>query len=375
MEQLLDIDKVQNLGIFELRALARQLGVSSPTTKKREELVSAIVEASASNEKRNNSGKRKGRPYKELSSLKDIWLEVNTEPITTDYQNIQSYFAFEQPKFGFLADDRVGGKISECQGYIRQTQNVKSFYDIKSGEWVFVRSEDPYFDALQSGDKVKVVAKDIKTEGQKIIDEILEINDIKANDYHFVEPSDDRKEVIGTEKLVFDNKYLYKGRRNTLSYDCDIYESNEFASLLEACEKENINLIVLGLNISFEDEIYLRQFDKVDKFVTLYGSNDYLGFNVLIDAVNYAQRLKKNNEKVLLYVVDLPEVIRLVDRYSQKNYEENYEHTKIILKEIMSIAQAFDDGYSSSVLMRYHKDLKNNEFLKAEVLRVSKDIN
>ena len=35
MEQL--IDKIQNLGIFELRALARQLGISSPTTKKRED--------------------------------------------------------------------------------------------------------------------------------------------------------------------------------------------------------------------------------------------------------------------------------------------------------------------------------------------------
>ena len=36
--------KVNNLGIYELRGLARALGVSSPTTKKRDYLVSAIID-------------------------------------------------------------------------------------------------------------------------------------------------------------------------------------------------------------------------------------------------------------------------------------------------------------------------------------------
>ena len=34
--------EVKKLGIFELRGLAREVGVSSPTTKKREELIDLI---------------------------------------------------------------------------------------------------------------------------------------------------------------------------------------------------------------------------------------------------------------------------------------------------------------------------------------------
>ena len=174
--------------------------------------------------------------------------------------------------------------------------------------------------------------------------------------------------------MNFGNKYLVKGRRNAIAFNKDLYEDGEFQNIVENCQNDDIKLVVVGLNISFEDNVYLRQFEKIDKFLTVYGSNDYLGFNVLIDAVNYAQQLKRNNKKVLLYVIDLPEVIRVIERYTQKNFDNSYEHIQIFMKEIMSVAQAFDDGYSSTVLLRYNENMQDNELLKTEILRISYNI-
>ena len=54
---------VRSLGIFELRGLARELGVKSPTTKKREELIDLILEIVSSGEEPMSAGKRKDAPY------------------------------------------------------------------------------------------------------------------------------------------------------------------------------------------------------------------------------------------------------------------------------------------------------------------------
>ena len=64
--------EVKKLGIFELRGLAREVGVTSPTTKKREELIENILE-------RINKGRldevvvtKKGRPFKKLTVVDNL---------------------------------------------------------------------------------------------------------------------------------------------------------------------------------------------------------------------------------------------------------------------------------------------------------------
>ena len=63
---------IKQLGVFELRGLARELGIISPTTKKRDELIELILNKFDEGNIIDSNGKRKGRPYKKLSSLDDI---------------------------------------------------------------------------------------------------------------------------------------------------------------------------------------------------------------------------------------------------------------------------------------------------------------
>ena len=67
---------VLSLGVYELRGLARVLGVKSPTTKKREELIALILGIMERNSEISlGEIEKRGRPFKTLSSVKNI-LEV-----------------------------------------------------------------------------------------------------------------------------------------------------------------------------------------------------------------------------------------------------------------------------------------------------------
>ena len=79
---------VKQLGIFELRGLARELGIPSPTTKKRDELIKLILLKFENGDIVDDKGKRKGRPCKKLSTINDIvstianqFNEKNAQPL------------------------------------------------------------------------------------------------------------------------------------------------------------------------------------------------------------------------------------------------------------------------------------------------------
>ena len=63
---------VQRLGVFELRALAREIGIPSPTTKKRDELVAMIMQSFEKGVSQEAKVQKRGRPYKKLNSLDEI---------------------------------------------------------------------------------------------------------------------------------------------------------------------------------------------------------------------------------------------------------------------------------------------------------------
>ena len=71
------LDIVESLGIYELRALARVFGDSSPTTIKRADHIKFIMEKITSGEKLRPLPMRQGRPFKELSNIEGILKELS----------------------------------------------------------------------------------------------------------------------------------------------------------------------------------------------------------------------------------------------------------------------------------------------------------
>ena len=90
---------IRELGVFELRGLAREIGITSPTTKKREELINLILEKIQDGAVIEHLEKKKGRPYKKLASIDEL---VN---LLTDVERSEEGHTLEALTFAQTLDE------------------------------------------------------------------------------------------------------------------------------------------------------------------------------------------------------------------------------------------------------------------------------
>ena len=83
MENKINNDLLKKMGIYELRELARQVGVESPTTKKRAELCEQILKISSGEIKPSHSSVNKGRPPKSISRVLGLVEDIFPKELLT----------------------------------------------------------------------------------------------------------------------------------------------------------------------------------------------------------------------------------------------------------------------------------------------------
>ena len=361
---------VRELGVFELRGLAREVGVPSPTTKKREELICSILQKFKDGMVIKPKHKTKGRPYKKLSSIEDIVSAMtnsigsNDQPLT--YESILT-FAQEKPKLTASQDDTVytfEGIARKVDEYLMFICDEKSVYiiDIDNSDKIVV------------GDKIKVEAKALCGKNQYMAIKILSINDTNISDY---QPKTclSCEEIISNQTFPYGDIKIFVGRRNVHLFSEDLYENYNFAAFAKYCKDNNINLLVLALNTSFEDQIAFKNFD-FKNFTTKYGSNSIINFNKVIDTINHAQNLIDRGENVVVFILDIVEVLRTLDKcFENANHEkgEHCEQTIIIADKIMSLGKAYKSS-SSTIVIGYSEQDKDEKYLNENILRISKKI-
>ena len=72
-------DDLLSQGIYELRKLGREVGVPSPTTLKKEQLVEAILAVIYGEKPKRNVGKGRGRPVREGNKPCKLFLNLIDE--------------------------------------------------------------------------------------------------------------------------------------------------------------------------------------------------------------------------------------------------------------------------------------------------------
>lgn len=366
---------VKQLGIFELRGLARELGIPSPTTKKRDELIKLILLKFENGDIVDDKGKRKGRPCKKLSTINDIvstianqFNEKNAQPLV-----FETLVTFAQVLPTYEKNIKEDENILSS-GIVRINDQHKQFYDRVLQGWIFIDDKTQYADLLQSGDKVKIICNSTENKVQYIAKKILEINEIPAEQYRddsFVKGD----EIISQRFVPYAGGKVYEGRRNSILHKNDIYENDDFKNLTEECINKNIKLVVLGINTSFENQIYFKNL-KFENFTTKYGALNEANFNCIIDSIQYVQNLSNRGKNVIFYILDAFEVMRVLDKcFIQEGEEDGHKKPSIvILKKILSLGMAYQKGGSISVVVGYSPNDKNDKFLNNDILKVSKDI-
>ncbi len=369
---------VRKLGIFELRALARELGISSPTTKRRNDLVELILNQRSkiqSGELSNLNFGKKGRPYKKLGSIDEI-LNVVTFDSDTLPNRIQksapSYddlicFAQEMPTF-----DLTTKEYKTLTGVVRTAGSTNFFIDNIDGIKVFVPDDKVEQLNITQGDLIKGKCAKINSQGQYILLDIFEINCENIDKYQ-VKSYDLGRPIISKEKLPFGRGMLACGRRNACEYHSDVFEDDKFEELAKDCKERNIKVVVLGLNISFENDILYKSLDNVIAQTTPYGSHCAAGLDRVVDTIALCQKLIQRGNKVLLFINDIVEILRTLDKYygGADQGDGHSIESVVVAQKLLSIGRAFDSGLWTTLLVVYRDSDIYDTFLNNELFKVS----
>ena len=366
-------EMIKALGVFELRGLARQLGVASPTTKRRDELIALILEASRNGKSFDAGMPKRGRPYKRLNILDSITNKI-TPDVTGEKMDFVNLVRFSQ-EVAPVQDETVDDEIYYFEGILRKFDDNAVINDMNSNTIVYVFNDAEFYEKFESGDKVKVEAKKLVGQSQFVASKILEINGKSAYEYQPL-CFEQGEEIIDNRTIPFGKGEVVLGRRNIYRLENDLFENDNFDKFYQDCLNSDMHFIMLAINTSYENQIKFKSLKIKDNFTTVYGTNNDVNFNKIVDVVFYAMNLVARGEKVVVFVSDIVETIRSLDLcFENKQNEEHAPKAKIVMQKLLSFARAYDNGVSGTLFMCYNEIDLNDKFLTNEVLKISKKLN
>lgn len=365
--------EVKKLGIFELRGLAREVGVPSPTTKKRDQLIEGILERFYKGEIDEVVITKKGRPYKKLAVVDSILSNMTMHENFSNQTKLVSYedilaFAQVMPVMGGATN-----KEGTFSGIVRQSANDEfyMFYDFNTSNTIFLPVGLKFVNLIKNGDEVECRAK-MASSNQYFAVEINKINKVKASSYTpqkivLGEP------VISNQTIDFDGKKIYVGRRNLIFVEENFYENKSFEKLEEQALKNGYNVVYLSLNSSIEDDIKLKQF-KGFVFSSKFNEISSKSLNQALDCVNLCENLLENGQKVLLVVPDIVNIIRVLDCcFVDENKMYNHSMQSIVIvQKILSLGKAFSSGASITAVLGCSTYDKNDQFITEQLVKIAK---
>lgn len=368
-EQTIDMI-IDGLGVFELRGVARQLGVSSPTTKKRDELIELIKKAIENGATIKDAFPKRGRPFKKLNVLDSIADRINNEVAKMDFSNTKKALNFSQD-YSFPLD------LRDYEGIVLKYSVSMEMRDILTGTLIKFEKTEELDELLETGDKVKAVVE--KDGNAFFVKEILAINDVDFKDYRskFVPKG---CPVLVNDEIPFGNAKAVIGRRNLYKLDFELFETEHVKNFISYCKQEDYSLIALAINTSFENEIMFNSLPLNEKFVTTYAISNKISYHKILDALNYAENLLDRGKKVVIFIADIIEVVRSLEKHFTNKEEDDVDEnlddaTLLITQKLIKFARAYKSGCSGTLIMCYNDVDKNEKFLTNELLKISKKIN
>jgi len=364
---------VLSLGVYELRGLARVLGVKSPTTKKREVLISQILSIiETSDEISLGEVEKRGRPFKTLSSVKNI-LDVisnakDEEKATIRFSTFEDIVAFNQdmPSFTLQSSD-----IFPSNGVLRKGKTFGYFVDSTCQKLVFLAPEQIQKYNLDTGDFLDCAVFEINNGDKCFVKKINKINGQSVEEYR-AEVFEDYTQVVPTAFKVGDD-VIAKGGRNVLLTNAPLYLNEKVKSVLTSFK--NAKKVFLGVNLCFEDKAFMANENDIFSFTTNYSNKIADGYDKIIDAINFVERMKALNEDVVLLIADFANVVNALDTYFENDESPmtlgHKDKTVVIVKKLISLAMAKNNNKDITTLVVCNGIDADDLLIKNELIKVS----
>lgn len=326
----MDREKLNSLNVFGIRDYARKVGVSSPTSKKKDELINEILDILEGKKQPQQSKTKQGRPPKNYTCNEIEERNVFSVP------NITNSVTLCQPvsTINYMFKDAVS-----VVGYVELMPNgagllwqLKDF--TSSAFYIPIEKIKTY--KLKFGDRL---VADIKLQdGQMIVDEILNINNVpiskynsKRKDYNSISHQIPKKlikfinEKYNNLNLMHGESFYFYGSNNN---------DNTIALLDMLKNADNVSKIYLNISIAEKNKVYLKNLNDIEMFFSLITDENIHAKTIINLAIERAKRLMECGNHVVLVVDDMLSISSVDD--------EN-------LSMVKSIASLTKNANSSSI--------------------------
>ena len=322
--------QLNELSIYVLRELARRSGVSSPTSKKKEQLISEIIAISDGRQQPVVSTKQ-GRPPKGFAYDISSTLSVDEEPTKT--------LKFKQEGGVFSSDN-----LTSALGYVEIIDNL-AFLLIQEEDYSFKKCFIPATIVmkhnLKSGDKV--VVEIVKEEGKTLVKQVFNINGIPSLKWQTERNSyEEISHIVPVKKLEFLNKEL-----NSFNIMCGenvyLYGTNNnqnTVSTVEYLNSCNADVkIYLNMAVAEKNKIYIKNLANAEMFVSNFTDPTDYAREVAALAIERAKRAMEAGGNV---VVAIDDILTLISIEKQD---------AAITKQLLSLTKSSKNGSISLVVV------------------------
>lgn len=333
-------EQLDKLSIFQLRELARRMGVDSPTSKRKSELVENILDISNGNASPHFSKSKQGRPPKNAGFNFIEILMPNTSVQT------RAPFVLSQGTYS-------NTELDEVEGFVELTDGLRGYvwqYKDYGFSCYFLPAKFISDFNLKMGDKIvgKVGFKD----GQLMINAVVRINGAQAakvevrQDYNKIKHNMQTPTIENRKKLN-----LHHGANYYFTGDNNNFNTEKIIELLNLCDADI--KIYINCSIAAKNEGYL---DKLNSDVNLFTSRitdeEETAQKIVVLATEYAKRGLENGKKVIIAVDDIFGVMSVCP------------DDESVVNNLLSVTKNGENGGAISIFAVYKDDKYSKKFVK-----------
>lgn len=320
---------LQQLSIYELRSIARNTGVKSPTTKRHNELIESILKIQNGEEQAFSS--KKGRPPKNINFSNKISDLNVVEGVHFDYQ-----YAEDTSNAFMLADgsyvDGIFSNTYSCYGLVREFNGKKYLYDYSNSKH-FVYIED---------ERIKNINLKI---GDFIIGQAYEINPNSAllcsvTDVNFCQ----NQTLNETQK--HENKII-KIDNNGDTFN-EINNDTSKIKIVVELEADDLSIVTLHDKCIY---FHSGEYDDIKR-----------SYNAILDCSKLIKTLTANQKEFSLHLVDIDYIFSILDAHLTSVKAREHVDAVQFLKDILLNVK---NAKSGNIIIYETNKFKRNSYLEA----------
>lgn len=357
----IELDK---LGIYELRNLARQLDVASPTTKKREELLECI-KSRISGETLPDAKSRAGRPAKQLHSSDNLlsnFLAKSDEELNGRFSAINinpTQIVFRQD-WGMDCLNTNTESIL-VYGVLRKTAEGNWFFlnnsIIRKKIYVIVQETMIKRYNLIEGDMLCGGAEMVPDKDVALMSFLDKINGDEPSDIEY-----DTNQQCELSENYLEGYNIAQGQSLIRCFANENDFVKEIGANIKTLKQNGYRCVFLGLDMTVQKKLSIDQVEGVDKIFTMCGDLAMLSYEVVLDAIYHAKAMFLRKKKLVLYIADLFSIYSVLDLYfSSKGSAITMGHTLETMQTIKMLfgVPKFAKQSSVTVVSSCLEDEKN----------------